>query len=503
MSTRILERAEGRERFAQISHAMKAEEAFDKELKLFTTPAGFCEGMLGMTPYEWQREVLSWHADIWGRGKGACVAPNGAGKSANIIGPLALFWLCMAPRATIVITSADSRQIDHQIWPAIIKHRERFPTFKFLERQITSPTGGEIVAFTTDEAGRAEGWHFEKPDKPLLMIVDEAKSVRAEIFRAIDRCTFNCLLLISSTGYNRGDFYKAVRGMTPGYKFRKVSLKECPHVDPEKIADLERTYGPNHPFVMSVLHSEFISEDEENRYFFTRERIDALITHPPAYKGGTGRIIYCDFAGGSCENVIAMRKGNKVILVKCWHESNELVGVGQFIREFRKLDAKPEEIYGDDCGPGKIMIHRMHEVGWPINRINGNATAMRANEYGNRRAEIWDSAAMAVENAEVILPDDDILTAQLCSVMRGKPDSKGRNLVEGKADMKKRGVESPDRADAVVAVIALGRNWWYAKNSHMVVPIAGTFQDANGDSYNDFEYEEELPPYYVIGSHAG
>jgi hypothetical protein len=125
------------------------------------------------------------------------------------------------------------------------------------------------------------------------------------------------------------------------------------------------------------------------------------------------------------------------------------------------------------------------------------------NEYANRRAEIWDTAAMAVEQAEVILPDDDILTAQLCSVMRARPDSRGRNLVEGKADMKKRGVESPDRADAVVAVIALGRNWWYAKNSHMVVPIAGTFQDANGDNYGDFEYEEELPPYYVIGSNAG
>jgi hypothetical protein len=291
--------------------------------------------------------------------------------------------------------------------------------------------------------------------------------------------------------------------MSPGFKSRKVSLKECPHVDPQRIADVEAKYGPQHPFVMSTLHSEFISEDEENRYFFIKERVDQLITHPPGYKGGTGRIIYCDFAGGSCENVIAMRKGNKITLIKCWHEANEMVAVGQFIREFRKLDAKAEEIYGDDAGPGKIMINRMYEVGWPINRINGNAKAMRENEYANRRAEIWDTAAMAVEQAEVILPDDDILTAQLCSVMRARPDSRGRNLVEGKADMKKRGVESPDRADAVVAVIALGRNWWYAKSSHMVTRIAGTFQDANGDNYGDFEYEEELPPYYVIGSNAG
>jgi phage terminase large subunit len=501
--TPVLKRAARAEHMEAVKARMAQEDAIDQQVQLFTTPAGFCEGMLGLQPYEWQREVLSWFTDIWGRQKGVCAAPNGAGKSANIIGPLALFWLCMAPRATIVITSADSRQIDHQIWPAIIKHRDKFPTFKFQERHIVSPTGGEIVAFTTDEPGRAEGWHFEKPDKPLLMIADEAKSIRQDIFTAIDRCTFNALLLISSTGRNSGEFYRAMRGMIPGYKTRKVSLKECPHVDPQKIYDLEAKYGPKHPFVQSVFHSEFISEDDENRYFFTKERVDQLVQHPPAYKSGTGRIFYCDFAGGAAENVIAMRRGNRITICKAWHEANEMVAVGQFIREFRKLEAKAEEIYGDDCGPGKPMINRMHEAGWPIHRINGNATAMRATEYGNRSAEIWDSAAMAVEQAEVSIPDDDILIPQLCSRQRAT-DSKGRMLCEGKQDMRKRGIESPDRADAVVAVIALGRNWFYRQNSHLVTPIAGTFQDANGDNIEAWnEFEEEGPSYYVIGSHAG
>ena len=70
--------------------------------------------------------------------------------------------------------------------------------------------------------------------------------------------------------------------------------------------------------------------------------------------------------------------------------------------------------------------------------------------------------------------------------------------------MRKRGIESPDRADAVVAVIALGRNWFYRQNSHLVTPIAGTFQDANGENIEAWnEFEEEGPSYYVIGSHAG
>ena len=33
------------------------------------------------------------------------------------------------------------------------------------------------------------------PHSPLLMIVDEAKSVESEIFQALDRCTYNVLLV--------------------------------------------------------------------------------------------------------------------------------------------------------------------------------------------------------------------------------------------------------------------------------------------------------------------
>jgi hypothetical protein len=50
----------------------------------------------------------------------------------------------------------------------------------------------------------------------------------------------------------------------------------------------------------------------------------------------------------------------------------------------------------------------------------------------------------------------------------------------------------------------LGRNWFYRQNSHLVTPIAGTFQDANGENIEAWnEFEEEGPSYYVIGSHAG
>jgi hypothetical protein len=53
-----------------------------------------------------------------------------------------------------------------------------------------------FLSFTTDEPSRAEG-HHKNAHSPLLMIVDEAKSVEAEIFQALDRCTYNVLLIYS------------------------------------------------------------------------------------------------------------------------------------------------------------------------------------------------------------------------------------------------------------------------------------------------------------------
>ena len=59
---------------------------------------------------------------------------------------------------------------------------------------------------------------------------------------------------------------------------------------------------------------------------------------------------------------------------------------------------------------------------------------------------------MKIEKGEIILPNDPELVAQLTS-RRGWPDSKGRLQLESKADMRSRGLASPDRADAVLGAM--------------------------------------------------
>ena len=59
--------------------------------------------------------------------------------------------------------------------------------------------------------------------------------------------------------------------------------------------------------------------------------------------------------------------------------------------------------------------------------------------------------------AAISIPDDDELISQLANI-RYKINSRGQVLIESKDEMKKRGLKSPDKADAVMLVFA-GRDY--------------------------------------------
>ena len=57
------------------------------------------------------------------------------------------------------------------------------------------------------------------------------------------------------------------------------------------------------------------------------------------------------------------------------------------------------------------------------------------------------------ETGDIALPRDDELAAQLASI-RWRPDARGRVIIESKDDMRRRGLSSTDKADAVMMAFA-------------------------------------------------
>jgi hypothetical protein len=251
---------------------MKAIDITELDPDIETSFVTFSEERLSFRLHWWQAACLAWFDNLSLKlVQGSLATPNGSGKSSVVIPSIVFGGLTLYPKCRIVLLSADAKQLDGQLMPAINAHRGKFPDFRFVEREITTPEGGRFVGFTTDEPGRAEGWHkLDDIEGPLLIICDEAKTIPDAIFQALDRCTFNALLLCSSPGGMQGRFYESQFGRQDFLKLR-VGLSDCPHIGQDKIARLREQYGPdgvtpNPSFLASTLDGKFMEADQELRF---------------------------------------------------------------------------------------------------------------------------------------------------------------------------------------------------------------------------------------------
>lgn len=428
-----------------------------------TSPIWFAERVLGFTGetkmYWWQDQVLTWFENTLKRTKVSLATPNGSGKSSVLIPVLVLWWLFVHRLGRVVITTKDSKQLDNQIWPGLKRHEPKFPGWRWIEREIHNGSGGFCVGFTTDEPGRAEGWHkVDNFDGPLLIICDEAKSIPDPIFQAFDRCTFNGLLYVSSPGMTVGTFYESQTKISHNFKRLQIGLKDCPHIPDDRITDLVSKWGIDHPFIRSTLFGEFVDAMSESMFIIPRSAVRALLETPPSYEHGP-QSAFCDFAAGGDENVLAHKIGNRVMPLVCWKDENTMATVARFVVEFKKRGLQPSEIWADAGGLGKPIVDRLEELGWPINRMHNEERARDDKGYEHRAAEIWHEGSRVIQDMGIILPNDDILVAQLCT-RKTKRFSDGRLSIESKKEMrgKDRNLPSPDRAEAVLGAMAVAQH---------------------------------------------
>jgi hypothetical protein len=118
---------------------------------------------------------------------------------------------------------------------------------------------------------------------------------------------------------------------------------------------------------------------------------------------------------------------------------------------------KPVKVFVDVVGLGAGVVDRLRELtGYSdvIVAVNSAERAINDNLYANKRAEIWALGKEWLQDLPAKIPDSDEMHSDLCGV-KYKTDSKGRLLIESKADMKRRGVRSSDTADALLMTFAL------------------------------------------------
>jgi IMP dehydrogenase/GMP reductase len=105
----------------------------------------------------------------------------------------------------------------------------------------------------------------------------------------------------------------------------------------------------------------------------------------------------------------------------------------------------------DEGGLGYGILDRLNEQKYKVRGVNFGWKAKNPVMWGNKRAEIWGAMRDWVKTAS--LPQDRLLKSDLIGPMK-KPNSAGTIFLEGKKEMKARGVASPDAADAIAVTFA-------------------------------------------------
>lgn len=380
----------------------------------------------------------------------------------------------------IVERERVSRQLDdcHRVsFPA--SKRAAFPDVALTRGQISgrgvqcngrdASKRHKIFGFATDEANKFEGWH----NAHLLIIADEAKGIPQPIFESIERCAPVRFLLMSSPGGCNGFFYDAFNARRKFFRQHVVRAADCPHISQAWIDSQIEKYGESHPLIQSMIFGEFMTGDADG-CAIPLVFVERNLASPPAFHDDGIVKAFCDFAAGGDENVLAVRRGNRISIAAAWREVDTMKAVGKFIQLFREQKLTADQISADEGGLGIVICDRLAESGWCVNRVNNNSAAAKPEAYSNTAAEIWFEGRVKIEKGEIILPNNPELVAQLTG-RRGWPDSKGRLQLESKQDMRSRGLPSPDRADAVLGTIMPARGGGWDANTLKGVFIGESF----------------------------
>ena len=444
-------------------------------------PVLFAQEVLKFEPDEWQKDALM---DLAANPKVAIKSGQGVGKTG--LEAVALLWfLCCYPYPRIVATAPTKQQLHDVLWSEVSKWMSRSPLLSEILKWTKTyiyMVGNEkrwfAVARTATNPENMQGFHEDN----MLFIVDEASGVADPIMEAILGTLSgenNKLLMCGNPTRTSGTFFDAFNADRALYKCHTVSSADSPRTNKQNIESLIRKYGRDSNVVLVRVFGEFPKQEDDVFIMLSSiEQCGSKVYELPDDKGMPYIMFGVDVARfGDDETVIYRNAKGKLKLVVHRHGQDLMTTVGDIVVQYRKVIKEFPEYKGriyvniDDTGLGGGVTDRLKEVKReqklhrlfiiPINaaeKIDTDTMEGKeaAEHYNDLTTHMWAVLRDLLKNKQIEIEDDANTFAQL-SVRKYFMTSNGKLELESKKEMKKRGVSSPDRADAVALSTYLGK----------------------------------------------
>lgn len=394
----------------------------------------------------------------------AVASGHGIGKSA-LVSWLILWGLGTHEDTRGVVTANTEPQLRTKTWPELAKWYQMWlakDLFVFTATSIYAAEAGhdktwriDAIPWSVANTEAFAGLHNH--GNRILIIFDEASAIDSTIWEVAegaltDADTEIIWCCFGNPTRSSGRFYDCFHKDRRLWRQRQVDSREVSFTNKEEIEQWRQTYGEDSDFFKTRVRGEFPSAsdkqfistalvDEARHRVIKRQQFDfapVILGLDPAWGGADALTIYLR-QGLYCKRLLKVAKND-----------NDIQVAGMLARLEDEYHADAVFI---DLGYGTGIKSAGDAWGrnWTIIAF-GAKKGIRA-DCVNKRAEMWQLTKEWLMNGGALPYGDQELADDLTGP-ETVPTDDGRILLEKKDDMKKRGVPSPNCADALALTFA-------------------------------------------------
>jgi len=423
-------------------------------------------------PDEWQRELLlkirdALKADPMANIQSAIASGHGIGKGACTA--WVVLW-AMSTRVDLAgwVTANTQNQLKGKTWRelslwhqrAINGHWFTWTATRFYQKNRPETWGIDAIPWTEHNSESFAGLHGTH----VLMIMDEASGIADQIWTVSEGAMTTPRAMWFTFGNptrNTGRFRECFGKYRHRWWTRNIDSRTCKMTNKTKLQEWADDHGEDSDFFRVRVRGEFPKQASNqliSSAVVQAARDMKLSDRDYAYQP---LLIGCDPARfGDDESVITARQGRKQHTVKGYRGLDNMqlgAQVARIFNEYREKGYPMGAIYVDGIGLGAGVVDYLNTLGYPVIDVNVGKPAEDPLYY-NKRVECWVRMKEWLEAGADIV-DDSVLAEQLISPTYKILPTKDQLMLERKEDMKARGLDSPDRADALAMTFAEPYVW--------------------------------------------
>jgi phage terminase large subunit len=425
-----------------------------------TDPVLFVKEVLGVEPDKWQQDFLN--AVASGERKISIRSGHGVGKSTTASWAMLWFLLTRYP-VKVVVTAPTSAQLYDALFAELKRWVKELPQpiqeLLDVKQERIELKASATEAFISARTSRAEqpealqGVHSDN----VMLVADEASGVPEAVFEAAagSMSGHNALtILLGNPVRSSGFFFETHNRLKDEWWTRRVSCIDSTRVSKEYVQDMKSRYGEESNAYRIRVLGEFPRSDDDT--IIPMELLESA-KHRDTRAYEDAPIVWgLDVARfGSDSSVLCKRQSNVVHTLERWRNLDLMQLTGAVVAQYEACDHKnrPAEILVDSIGLGAGVVDRLRELRLPARGINVSESPAMGGTYLNLRAELWHKAKAWLEKRDCKIPNNEDLIGELATV-RYTFTSNGKIKIESKDDIRRRGLKSPDMADAFVLTFA-------------------------------------------------